>query len=112
LPDGDWARFGLSDAERRELERYVASSSGSLVVNQPNSRDVRDDVAQEMWLACLTFLAEPDSESRITHSRTGFLHKLMYRAGQDCLARLIPDAPYEGRGKNRSRMVSIEEVRS
>jgi len=77
-----------------------------------NARDVRDDVSQEMWLACLTFLSEPGSWSRITKNRAAYLHRLMYRAGQDCLARIIPDAPYEGRGKNQKRMVSIEEVRS
>ena len=112
MSDGDWARFGLSDDERRELERYVASSSASLSASHPNSRDLRDDVAQEMWLACLTFLSEPDCESRITHNRIGYLHKLMYRAGQNCLTRLIPDAPYEGSTKNRERMVGLEEVPS
>jgi hypothetical protein len=111
LPDGDWARFGLSDDERRSLERYVASSSGSLVASQPNARDIRDDVSQEMWLACLKFLADPGSATRILRNRTAYLHSLMYRAGQNCINRLIPDAPYEGSSKNRSRMVSIEEVR-
>jgi hypothetical protein len=124
LPDAGWARFGISEDERLDHERFIARASGGLVSGLPSAGAVVDDIRQEMWLAlfrltggreCWVELGgtgEPPVLPDDPEHRRNLLRKAMYRAGCDCLSRQVYDGPYAGRRRDWTRMVELEGVRT
>lgn len=127
MQDEAWARFGISEDERLDHERFIAASSRSLVSGLPASATVLEDVRQEMWVRCLALTGGPDAWRELTAGtgdppvlpvepgrRRSYIRKAMWRAGCDCLARQVYDGP-RCRGSRRndwSRMAGLEEVHS
>ena len=96
---GEWSEFGIDS----ETYTYLAHMIDCVACSMSFDDDVRADIAQEMWLACLAIRRDDPSYPLPK------LREAMRNAARDCAGRLVHDAPYVGRSKDTSRMTTHEE---
>jgi hypothetical protein len=105
----EWDDWGIDDRQRAEFESHVASCSQALARTRPETDDLADDIAQEMYSKLFDLLANhPHKVPKAEPHRTKYLKTAMRNAGCDCVSRLYSDAPYSGRRKDVSRVDPLD----
>lgn len=107
--DDDWARFGITPESRRDFEAHVEATRMRLA----SDPDIRNDIAQEMWLCLFTCLAEhPEKLPKDPQERCPYLNRAMTNAALKWVGRKVTDAP-RVHGEDRlqvDRVVSYDDA--